>query len=146
LGAKRKPICKPATEEKPICGDRVMATYGMNELAQRRAQGTKPTMVVVRVSCKTKPSSDWWKYSDTYPEIWIEPHESASTLDLFPLTGLSIVLYAEKFTDQASDVFDALQTVAAFVMVICPELDEVGFKWRRDAGLALLESEFEVAA
>lgn len=118
----------------------------MNELAQRRAQGIKPTMVVVRVACKTKPSADWWKSGDSYPEIWIAPHESAKAIDLFPLTGLSVVMYAEKFTDQASDVFDALQTVAAFVMVICPELEEVGFKWRRDAGLALLESEFEVAA
>jgi len=123
-----------------------MATYGLIELANRRSHGVKPTMVFVTVACPKKLSADWWKFSDQHPEVWIAPHEAISAIDLFPLTGLPVLMHAEQWTSQADDLFHALQAVAGNVTVICDAMDEGGFKWRKGGDMAFLGEPYQQEA
>lgn len=119
-----------------------MATYGLTELATRRLNGQKPTMVIVTAACPRKLSADWWKFSDMHPEVWVAPHEAISAIDLFPLTGLAVLMYAEDWTAQAEDLFHALQSVASCITVVCDAMDEVGFKWRKGGDMAFLDAQY----
>jgi hypothetical protein len=118
-------------------------TYGLFELAERRQAGKKPKFVVVRLF-KTKPSADWWKTPDMTPTIWIE--HGADMPDLLPLIGLDVTLYADHWTTQAADLFEELTKLCVFVLVVSPELQDVGFKWHRSHGTVLLGETWEAAA
>lgn len=119
-----------------------MAT-GLLELAQRRFHGKKPTMVFVTVACSRKLSPEWWRFSDMHPEVWIAPHDAVVAIDFFPLTGLSLLVHAEEWTDQADDLFHALQDVAADMLVVCSAMDEGGFKWRKGGDMAFLGEPYQ---
>ena len=120
--------------------------HGLVELAQRRMTGVKPTLVIVRVGEPVPDNADWWKYSDTYPEIYIAAHESASAIDFFPLSGLNVTIYSERVTSQAEDVIEKVQEVAQSIIFVSHGLDEVGFVWDRNKGINLLDEPWEQAA
>lgn len=120
--------------------------HGLVELAQRRMSGVKPTMVIVRVAEPVHANADWWKFSDSYPEIYIAGHESAAAIDFFPLSGLSVVIYSPRVTSQVEDVIEKVQEVAQSVTFVSPGLDEVGFAWNRDKGVKLLDEQWEQSA
>ena len=118
-------------------------TYGLFELAQRRQAGQKPKFAVVRL-CKTKPSSDWWKDHDAHPVVWIE--HGSEMPDLLPLVGVDVTFYADRWTNQAAEIFSELTKLCVFVLVVSPELDDIGFKWHRSHGSVLLGEKWEAAA
>lgn len=119
--------------------------YGLFELATRRAYGNKPSMSIVRFSSQL-PKSDWWKFSDTAPEIVIRPTDRINADDLFPLSGLDLLMFAEAVTDQVEAVFRAAQQVAKCITFASPALDDVGFCWHRQHGEKLLGERYAVAA
>lgn len=119
--------------------------YGVFELAQRRASGIKPSMVIVRISCDL-PSSNWWDFSDVHPEIIILPNERVTADVLFPLSGLAVVMTADEITDHVESVLEALQQVALCITFASPALDDVGFCWHRQHGEKLLGERYAVAA
>lgn len=120
--------------------------HGLVELAQRRMSGFKPTMAIVRVAEPLPANAAWWKFSDTYPEIYIAAHESAAAIDFFPLSGLSVVIYSQRVTSHVEDVIEKVQEVAQSVMFVSPGLDEIGFIWVRGKGVKLLDEPWEQAA
>lgn len=120
--------------------------HGLAELAQRRMSGVKPTMVTIRVSEPVPPNADWWKFSDTYPELFISAHEAVAAIDFFPLSGLSVVIYSERVTSHVEDVIEAVQQVAQSIVFVSPALDEIGFCWGRNRGVKLLDEPWEQAA
>ena len=121
-------------------------TYGLVELAQRRMSGMKPTMVTIRIAEPIPANADWWRFADSYPVLYIAANESAAAIDFFPLSGLDVVIYAERVTSQAEDVIEKIQEVAQSVMFVSPGLDEVGFIWVRGKGVKMLDEPWEQAA
>lgn len=120
--------------------------HGLVELAQRRMTGVKPTMAIVRVGEPVPANADWWKFSDTYPEIYIAGHESAAAIDFFPLSGLAVVIYSQRVTSHVEDVIEKIQEVAQSIVFVSPGLDEVGFSWDRSKGVKLLDEQWEQAS
>lgn len=121
-------------------------TYGLVELAQRRMSGMKPTMVTIRIAEPIPANADWWRFADSYPVLYIAANESAAAIDFFPLSGLDVVIYAERVTSQAEDAIEKVQEVAQSVMFVSPGLDEVGFIWVRGKGVKMLDEPWEQAA
>ena len=78
--------------------------------------------------------------------MWVAPHEAISAIDLFPLSGLPVLMHAEQWTSQADDLFNALQGVASNITVICDAMDEGGFKWRKGGDMAFLGEPYQQEA
>lgn len=119
---------------------------GLVELAQRRMSGVKPTMAIVRVADPIPANPDWWKFCDTYPELFIGAHEAVAAIDFFPLSGLNVVIYSSRVTSQVEDVIEAVQQVADSILFASPALDEIGFCWDRNRGVKMLDEQWEQAA
>ena len=119
--------------------------YGLFELAQRRASGIKPSMVIVRFS-KSLPSHNWWDFIDLAPEVVILPNEKATSDDLFPLSGLDVLMYASAITDQVESVLHAVQQVANCITFVSEAIEDGGFCWHRVNGEKLLGDRYAVAA
>lgn len=119
--------------------------YGLFELATRRSSGNKPSMVIVSFSSQL-PKSDWWKFSDTAPEIVIRPTDRINADDLFPLSGLDLLMFAEAVTDQVEAVFRAAQQVANCITFVSESVDDGGFCWHRNYGEKLLGERYAMVA
>ena len=119
--------------------------YGLFELATRRSAGSKPSMVIVRFSSQL-PKSEWWRFSDTAPEIVIRPADRISVDDLVPFSGLDLLMFAETVTDQVESVFRAAQQVANCITFVSESVDGGGFCWHHKYGEKLLGDRYEMAA
>lgn len=119
--------------------------YGLFQLAQRRASGSKPSMVIVRFD-KSLPNRHWWDFIDLAPEIVFLPNEKATADDLFPLSGLDVLMYASAITSQVESVLQAVQQVANCITFVSEAIDDGGFCWSRTKGEKLLGERYAVAA
>lgn len=119
--------------------------YGLFELAQRRAAGYKPSMVIVRFDSEP-PKCQWWKFSDITPEVVIQPDDRISADELFPLSGLPLLMAADAITEQVQDTVIAAQQVAHCLTFVCEAIDGGGFSWHRHYGEKLLGERYAVAA
>lgn len=119
--------------------------YGLFPLAQRRVSGIKPSMVIVRFD-KSLPKQHWWDFSDTAPEIVFLPNEKPTADDLFPLSGLDVLMYASAITSQVESVLQAIQQVANCITFVSESIDDIGFCWHRAHGEKLLGDRYAVAA
>ena len=129
---------------KPIRWGDLMA-YGLFELAQRRASGIKPSMVIVRFS-KSLPSHNWWDFIDLAPEIVLLPNDKETADDLFPLSGLDVLMYAMEITNQVEHVLQSVQQLANCITFISDSIDDGGFCWHRAKGEKLLGERYAMAA
>lgn len=119
--------------------------YGLFQLAQRRASGIKPGMVIVRFD-KSLPNRHWWDFSDLAPEVVFLQNDKATADDLFPLFGLDVLMYASTITDQVETVLQAAQQVANSITFVSETIDDGGFCWSRTQGEKLLGERYAVAA
>lgn len=110
-----------------------MMPAALQRLAEMRLQGFVPADRIWLL-VGDYPQIEWWKWSDSAPEVVVPENIQVSRLDLRPIVGLHVFVQAERYSAELMTLCERARLYAAkldvFVMSWLP--NDVGFRWDRE--------------
>ena len=106
---------------------------GLGPLLKMRQNHKLPSRIVSIYVGDGWKSPDWHTCNEfaPYPFGIVRTDDDVQFLDLRVLTGLGVFIHAEKYTDQVSDLFNAMKKHAMYVCLVCLDWGTDMIEWRK---------------